>query len=383
MPHSMLKQNYLRNLLIRIVTVVVLIISKLLFWKKKKQFWLIGCGSERWGDNADAFWQYLTANHSEINALAVAKNGFLFDKDNKKWIRRNTLKNYIIVALADVMATTHSLSDIGPESIVSLSKAKKVWLQHGVIAIGKINAAGAKLGFYDMICASSYKEKEVMVKEVGIRPEVISVTGLARHDLLIEKIKEENQREGILYIPTSRGWLNRSELEFYEDLLLSWTEKIAEVQRKIKINLWIHPGWHKYGLGELGSACEGFDRFDFSIDPQQLICESKLFITDYSSVFFDAALSGIPTIFFQPDRQEFIENKGILQDFLDQDILLIVQDKLELLFHIEMILNNSDYYQERLQKDQSWARQYVETFDSNACQRIFQNILELQKQENR
>ncbi|MFO8068044.1 MAG: CDP-glycerol glycerophosphotransferase family protein, partial [Bacteroidales bacterium] len=133
---SMLKQDYLRTVLIGIVTVVVLIMSKLFFWKKKKRIWLIGCGSERWGDNADAFWRYMIKEHPEIRVVAVVKNKTALNTKNIYWVKRNSLKNYFFIMQAEVFATTHTLSEIGPDNITSFSNAKKVWLQHGVTGIG-------------------------------------------------------------------------------------------------------------------------------------------------------------------------------------------------------------------------------------------------------
>ena len=374
----MLKTSNVVGIIKKILALMVQLLAKALFWENRQRIWLVACGGERWGDNADAFWRYMNKNHPAIKTLAVVKNkaGF-FDPGQKSWIKRNKLSSFILIMQAEVLATTHTLSDIGPDSLTSLAKAKKVWLQHGVIAIGKITANKAKAGQYDLICASSSREKQIMTDQLGIKPEFIAITGLARHDRLKEIVNQDQPREGVLYIPTSRAWLNREQKKHYENLLFSWVELLMKRSREPGVKLWLHPGLAKLRLETPESSLGSVQRFGLEDDPQDLICKSKLLITDYSSVFFDAAISGIPTIFYQPDRSSYIEKKGLLRDFLDQDLLLVVENEKELLLQVDKILNNSDYYKERLKKDQEWAFKYVETFDGYSCQRIFEQITKL------
>ena len=380
----MLKQDSIsgiRNIMIQIVTLLSLILSKMFFWRRKQRIWLIACGGERWGDNADVFWCYMNREHPEIRTIAIVKNKSVINPKKKNWIERNKLSTYILIMHAEVLATTHNLSDIGPESVLSLTKAKKVRLQHGVIAIGKINVDQTKSGHYDLICASSEKEKKLMTGKIGIEPEVIAVTGLARHDHLKENIKKGSAktREGILFIPTSRAWFTSDQKEKYESLLFSWVNSLIDCDLKIKI--WLHPKWYKNNSKLLVSSFTNVQNFTLEDDLQQLMCKSKLFITDYSSTFFDAALSGIPTIFYQPDRSEYIDKKGLFKEFLDQDLLLVVENKKDLLKQIDKILNDGEYYDQRLEKDQQWAYGYVKTFDGNSCHRIYQQIMQMLESE--
>ena len=87
----------------------------------------------------------------------------------------------------------------------------------------------------------------------------------------------------------------------------------------------------------------------------------------------------MPTIFYQPDRVTYLENKGLFNDFLEQDSLLIVDNDEELIVQTEKIINDTGYYRQRLEKDQEWAYQYVETYDGNSCRRIYEHIEQLLK----
>jgi len=376
----MQKKRTLTLLLSKILSLTLSLLSKIIFWDKGQRIWLIACGGERWGDNADAFWRYMNQNHPEIKTIAVVKHSNILDIEEKYWVKRNKISSYILLLRAEVMATTHTLSDIGPDSIIALSKAKKVWLQHGVTGIGKITAEKARSGAYDMICVNSGKEKDIMEKELGVASDRLYITGFSRHDVLKEKVKKEFDRDGTLYIPTSRAWIDQTMKKEYETMLFSWLEKLYYSEMDIQFKIWLHPGWYKKGLNDLDSKYDNVQLYQLNTDPQQLILESKLLITDYSSVFFDAALSGIPTIFYQPDRVSYINNKGLFSDFLNEKTLLVVENENELITQLEEIINNKEYYQYRLVEDQKWAYKYVETFDGNSCQRIFARINEMIEQ---
>ena len=370
----MQKKRTLTLLLSKILALTLSLLSKIIFWDKGQRIWLIACGGERWGDNADAFWRYMNQNHPEIKTIAVVKHSNILNIEKKYWVKRNKISSYILLLRAEVMATTHTLTDIGPDSITSLSKARKVWLQHGVTGIGKITAEKARSGAYDMICVNSGKEKDIMEQDLGIASDSLSITGFSRHDVLKEKAEKDLSRNGIIYIPTSRAWIGQAQKNEYETMLFSWVEKAHHTDMNITVKTWLHPGWHKSGLDDLGLRYNKMEHYGVNKDPQQLILESKLLITDYSSIFFDAALSGIPTIFYQPDRALYIKNKGLFKEFLEQDLLLIVYNEEELISEIESIMNNINYYKQRLKKDQEWAYQYVETYDDNLCRRIYEHI---------
>jgi len=374
------KKSAFSVLMRQVLALGILVLGRVFFWTRKQRIWLIGCGGRRWGDNADAFWRYMKKNHPEVRAVAVVKNGVSLSPDSGSWVYRDSLVNFVMIVQAEVLATTHTLADLGPESIISKSKAKKVWLQHGVIAIGKIKAEIARSGQYDMICASSTKEKNIMCNQLGIRPEQIKITGLARHDQLLERIRENPPRQGILYIPTARAWADPEQIDYYRESLFSWLRELSPISagnKALNVNFWLHPGWSKSGLDDLGLNIKNISFYEIEQDPQQLICNSEILVTDYSSVFFDAALSGIPTIFFQPDRDIYMERKGLFKDFLDQGSLLVVNNNHDLLCYLQKLLSGRDFYLDRVEKDQQWAFQYVETFDGECCLRIYQEACNL------
>lgn len=365
------KQSIILKLLLKITAFFSILLSKTPDKMNRHRTWLIGCGGERWGDNADALWRYLNLNHPEIKAIAVLKNeSNLYDK-SRGWIKRNSLSNLYLLPRAEALISTHSLSDLGSKRIALFSETKKVWLQHGVIGIKKMPSDDHSFKQFDLICASSVKEKAIMAGEMGLDPGKIRITGLARHDDL-KASGDSYRREGILYMPTIRDWVTAEDESFYQEMLFSWIEHYSSQANPVLIKLWLHPNWYKKGFGAINIP--NLSKIDLGQDPQQVLLESEMLVTDYSSMAFDAALSGRPVVFFQPDREQFSKRRGLYEDFLAQDNLLVVGDEQELVAVIGHLLSDKKYRESRVAEDQKWAYQYVETFDGKACERIYHEI---------
>lgn len=350
---------------------IALLVKKLFFSNKKQRIWVIGCGGERWGDNADAFWQYANEKDNNLKAIAIMKKsaGFISKKHN--WAFKRSIKSYIYILISEALITTHGLYDLGPSLLVDYSNAIKVRLQHGVISIKKMPVCNQKLMNFDLICASSVREKQIMVEEMKLDSETVSITGLARHDRLRQK-GAGGKREGILYMPTIRDWVSKKEKQYYSQLLFSWLEDYLARFETRKIKIWLHPNWTKMGfeVSEHLSELAVDNKNDF----QDILLQSELLVTDYSSVAFDAALVGIPVVFYQPDRKVYIDRRGLYEGFVNQKNLLVTEDAGNLVAIIEKILIDKEYHNCRLRKDQQWAHQYVETFDGKCCARIFDEI---------
>src|SRR5699024_4024991 len=148
----------------------------------------------------------------------------------------------------------------------------------------------------------------------------IKSTGLSRSDELFkDNVTLTNQ---ILIIPTRRDWiininslLESDYLQYYNDLLnnLEWQQIANKQNIDIIFCLYTH----------MTAFVELFNIPDYikvirqgEVDVQLLIKESKLMITDYSSVAFDFSFLERPVIYYQFDRDTFIGN---LPSHLDLD----------------------------------------------------------------
>ena len=117
-------------------------------------------------------------------------------------------------------------------------------------------------------------------------------------------------------------------------------------------------------------------------DVQALLKESKLLITDYSSIFFDFAYMRKPLIYFQFDHDRFYSDhyqhgyfnhraNGFGPCAVDsKEVVQEVQRMVSLDFHLE------EKYIKRLEE-------FFPLFDTHNCERIYKAIIEKQDERKR
>ena len=88
-----------------------------------------------------------------------------------------------------------------------LRKKKFVFLQHGVIALKRVDAFYSKgmRGGCDLFVVSTNQEKQTIVDNFGYEPDEVINTGLPRWDVLEDT---SNGNREILIMPTWRSWLD-------------------------------------------------------------------------------------------------------------------------------------------------------------------------------
>ena len=111
------------------------------------------------------------------------------------------------------------------------------------------------------------------------------------------------------------------------------------------------------------------------IDIQTLLKESKLLITDYSSVYFDFAYMGKPIIYYQFDYDEY-RDKQMPEGYFNykKDGFGPIYDNCNELINYIKLLNVNEF-----ELDTSYKYKMNEFFklnDQNNCERIYKKIVE-------
>lgn len=108
-------------------------------------------------------------------------------------------------------------------------------------------------------------------------------------------------------------------------------------------------------------------------DVQDLLINSDLMITDYSSVFFDYAYLKKPIIFYQFDYQEFREGqyKEGYFDFDRQELGKVCYSLQKLLYEIENVMKNNFVLEEKYIKNMG---DFFALNDNKNSERIFNEI---------
>ena len=247
----------------------------------------------------------------------------------KKVVSFMSLRHMIYVQAAKLLISTdtkqHAYAWRKRHSILTgqLWKKKLVFLQHGVIGLKNVEIAYKKgnAGECNLFIVSSKQEENIIETHYGYSPKEIAVTGLARWDALTDKCAENRE---ILVMATWRSWLdgatpkdfkNSAYYKQYQALLTS--EKLHTLLKKydVKMRFYIHSKFKDYIQEFVSTKTDRIMLQTFGEKPlNQLIMESNMLLTDYSSVSWDMFWQGKPVVFFQFDLPDYLEAHGSYMD---------------------------------------------------------------------
>jgi CDP-glycerol glycerophosphotransferase len=350
---------------------------------KKKPVWLVGEQPFKAQDTGYNFFKYMRENFPKKEVYYVIDFSSL-EYENVKNL--GNLVDYRSKEHFEILAkTTHLIASHNPYYLLPLThtefqneiKAKKIFIQHGVFGTKNIaNIYGKSVDNFnvDMFVVSSQKEKKFATDDLGYLDDEVKVTGLSRFDTLFAKDLELKRQ--VLIIPTWRDWLGNydtfitSDYYFrYKSLLESTKLNALCKENSLEIIFCLHPNMQKF-----------VDAFDLDgitvisqgeVNVQQLLKESMLMITDYSSVAFDFSFLEKPVIYYQFDAKRFL---GQYPSHLDINEDLpgdIVRNENDILDRLQLYIdNNFKMSEENLLKSQ----QFLKYKDTNNNKRIKEEI---------
>ncbi|WP_458457006.1 CDP-glycerol glycerophosphotransferase family protein [Methanobrevibacter sp.] len=280
---------------------------------KNREIWIVMDRKTQADDNAEHFFRYAVnqdddvkkyfAVHNSSNDFRRLKNVFA----NSLLVSDSMKHRFYYMFASKLISSQGTEYDLTPfayknyKLMAGIINLDFYFLQHGII---KDNMS-SWLRKYDrnpkLIVTSTDLEYESLFNNEGYyyNRDVVQLLGLPRYDNLDNKYL----RRQIIIMPTWRNYLTNSfdfiQSDFYKyfNSLINNPRLIqAAANEGYKIILKLHP--------ELNRYIELFDKnpyveFDLSKTYAELINESSLMITDYSSVFFDFGYLKKPLIHYQ------------------------------------------------------------------------------------
>lgn len=276
---------------------------------------------EKAQENGFEFFKYLMENHQDKYDAYFIVGNFSADipkleeyKDNVVYFR--TKEHIDLLYKADVLCHTHTSYFFLPyqtEELMRLLKSKKrVFLQHGVLGARDLkNMYGRSVNDWvtDLFVVSSEREKDI-VKSYGFSDEEIIVSGLPRFDKLISKRKPAKsllQKKTLLIMPTWRPshanmtiaqFKNTNYYKVFNRLLKHSKFKIIAKILNYEVIFYQHRNFQKFNQLFTSDYVKVVSQKDHSV--QELLLESDVLITDYSSVGLDFVLMNKKVIYLQP-----------------------------------------------------------------------------------
>ena len=367
-----------------IIVVLPAIIYKQWLKYKKKKVWLICEKKDMARDNGYIFYKYMKQHHPEISCFyAIDYSSFDYNKlkEDKNTINWASLKHYFYYLSSEYNISSHKEGNPNQTLFTIIHiyfrlLNNRVFLQHGVLYTD-LKMFHKKNTYFKMFCTGAFDEFEFVKKYYGYNNEV-KYTGLARFDELYNYKVNKHQ---ILYIPTWRRQLDNNK-KFLSSDYFSGLNNILNgeiFERFLEDNdmtllFYIHTGFNKYNkLYKVKS-----DRIKVisstNSDIQELLKNSALMITDYSSISTDFAYMGKPIIYYQYDKNDFIIHEGNSNTYFSYEhngFGPVVSNVDDLILHLKKYVDN-DFKIENIYIDR--IHNFFKLHDKNNCERIFNEI---------
>ena len=254
---------------------------------------------------------------------------------------------------------------------------KHIFLQHGVIKDDLVGLHVDQAPMDLFVCGA--KPEYEFVKNVFGHPEgVVCYTGLARYDNLHGYATTRD----ILVMPTWRMYLSDLSNEDFirSDYYVHWNEvlknsRLSAMLQKHNLRLVFYPHYEMqkfvdcFKIENENIVIANFNDYDV----QKLLMDSKLLITDYSSVFFDFAYMKKPCIYYQFDKNKFY-SQHYKQGYFDYskngfgEVATDIEELLEALKkNLDLNFSLETNYLERIDH-------FFELHDTHNCERIFEAV---------
>lgn len=302
--------------------------------KKYSDAWLIMDKLRAANDNGEYLYDYVTSERPDINAWFVLKKG------NPEWerlksrgfrlIAYRSLEHLVALQCASVVAS--SQLDLEMERPIPTNfypRSRRPWrfvyLQHGVLQHNLAHWFNSK--DIDLLTTASVDEHESIVDGCAYKltSDSVTLTGFPRHDVVVKEAAGHPfaERSIILVAPTWRNNLFLPKAAFGAQRKLrapfletaygqNWMKFLSHpdlarlaAEHNAEVVYLPHPNLR--GNAEGVTYPDHVRVIESSPNVHELMSRSRVTITDYSSIFFDAALAQSRIVFFQFDHDEFLK----------------------------------------------------------------------------
>lgn len=327
-----------------------------------KQIWLITERKDSASDNSYFLFEYVNKNRKDIKAYYILDKNAEKAKNKVKKVGKvvnlSSIKHKLLMLLADKYITSFTIEEtLLPYDTSVYKKIYKkellkkiiISIQHGMI-IHNISPYLSKSQYsIDYITANSQYEKDIIVETLGYNNDDVLITGMSRHDNLLDKSVATQYTKEVLFMPTwQRGLQNLTvsqflESNFYKKIysLLNNERLIQFLKREqLHLNVLMHPQFEKY-VQYLKSNKEEITFLSMSdVEIPNMIAKSKFLITDFSSVAVDFLFQQKNVVFYQYNK--YVSHHVPSKQIKYSDIGQIVTDLVELESALNNLRNN-DY----------------------------------------
>ena len=301
---------------------------------KRKEIWIINDRQYQAGDNGEYFFRYLINKNpkQKIIYFAIKKDcndyerikkiGNILDLESKQYLELFLKSDKIISSISDVWVT----NPFGEEQkyIKDLLHFDFIFIQTGIIKDDLSNNLNKITKKSILFVTSSKREyKSILDCKYKYNIDKLLLTGLPRTNNLVEIKNTINKEKIILIIPTWRPYkIETKDKIMYKSI---YSDKLVNTKffgffndlinhPKLLLNmknynytgiLCLQPYYYEHKKEFISNNYFSINDF---CNNQELLAKASLFITDYSSKFFDVAYIKKPIIYALFDPEEYKKN---------------------------------------------------------------------------
>src|SRR5699024_8439371 len=307
-------------------------------------------------ESAYEVFKYSIKNNDENSLFILDKNSPDFPEMVKKFGKKKVLAHNSIKSFMNIIKSNRIISSELPKHIFKslydnsrllkkkiLSNNKKIFLQHGVSLATNV----FERGYYnpkvpispDYIVTNSKLETKLFKQYTGYNTEQLIETGTPNLDLYVNNNMQQNS---ISFILTWRPWdlTGNIEKDSYLDRYLQFINLIdkSPFLKGKNINIILHPKAKEILEEQFPDIFKIIEPYLYIGNIKNALLESKVVITDYSSVCFYAFAGGSNVIFFWGDKENAekqYSSQNILQSYnvfgdvtynMDDYIVILIED---------------------------------------------------------
>lgn len=320
---------------------------------------------QKYIDNTKYVYEYLLS-HSNYKVYWVTKNPIIYNKlreEKKPVVMFNSFRGVIKQIRAQAVFSTVQFNDFNQWLLTNtiyidlghghpIKDPGKAFVEEPLLTVQKMRLKNVH--YYGIKASEFAKEKHRDV--VPVSPDHIFISDFARNDVFIDEslrigkniIVEEfkNDKKAIVYMPTHRS-------DGKKTMNLSDILPLDEIQAFCKKNNYVFIiKKHFYHRNEVMDLSEYSNIFDITnvddIDPQVLLYQTDVLISDYSACYIDFLLLNRPLLFYQYDLEEYQkQERSLYIPFESLDIAPIAYNKSEFIEKLNVACNPEDLYAEK------------------------------------
>lgn len=370
---------------------------------KHNKVWLVCERASDARDNGYWFFKYLCEQHPEIEAVyAIRYDSPDYNKvkDLGRVIEFASFSHWVYYWLAK--RNVSSAKEGKPNAALCFifevylgMRKNRAYIRHGIVKDDQ------KWVYYDvtkmnLFVTSAKREFDYVKSLFGYPDGTVQLLGLCRFDNLL---KPHNTKRQILVMPTMREWLRVISYDTFDyegtydfkesEFFKVWTsfihsDKLSYLLDKYDMNLvfYLHASMQHYADDFMSNNSRISIGHAKDNDVQQLLMESAVLITDYSSIYFDFAYMKKTLLYYQFDYEKY--RRGQYQEgyfsYKNDGFGDVCQTEDDLFNKLEAILDGN------LEMPLLYANRVDEFFayhDTHNCERTYMAIMNMKNHNNK